>query len=159
MKKNDTILVFNNTPTRGVFKAKDQNQLPLLGLWEGSNKKYINLTFVECQESPGLECRADVEIESFLASHYLGVIHSDNFIDFESVDELESTLQKKQGIAFWDRIENNKQPGRVYRKTFREHRAKLYDDRLNFMGLGSAKEIEYLNLDDAMKMLNSDFTK
>ena len=83
---------------------------------------------------------------------------SENFIDFESVDELESTLQKIPKIAFWDRIENNKQPGRLYTKTLREHRAKLYDDRLNFMGLGSAKEIEYLNVEDAMKVFNYDFT-
>ena len=60
---------------------------------EGFNKRYINITFVECQESPELECRADDEIEKFLASHLLMVSISENFINFESVDELESTLQ------------------------------------------------------------------
>lgn len=83
---------------------------------------------------------------------------SNNFIDFESVDDVESTLRKLPKIAFWDRIESNKQPGRVYTKFLREHRAELYDDRLNFMGLGSAKELEYLNVDDEKKVIRSDFT-
>ena len=48
IKMNDTIAWFNNTPTRGVFKAKNYNQLPLQGLMEGLNKNYINITFVEC---------------------------------------------------------------------------------------------------------------
>ena len=77
---------------------------------------------------------------------------SDNFIDFESVDEVEGTLRKITNIVFWDRIQSNKQPGRHYTKYLREHRAKLHDDRLNFLELGSAKELEYLNVEDVTKV-------
>ena len=86
------------------------------------------------------------------------VLMSDNFIDFESVNEVESTLRKIPNIAFWDRIQSIKQPGRHYTKFLREHRAKLYDDRLNFMGLGSTKELEYLNVEDETRVFNNDFS-
>ena len=48
IKTNDTTSWFNNTPTRGVLKAKDYNQLPLQGIMADFNKKYINITFIQC---------------------------------------------------------------------------------------------------------------
>ena len=48
IKRNETILWFNNTPTRGVFTAADPSQLVLNRIWEAFDKTHINMTFIEC---------------------------------------------------------------------------------------------------------------
>ena len=125
MKKNDTILWFNNTPTRGVFTAVDPNQLKLNRIWEAFDKTYINMTFIECQPSEGQDCQSEEEIESFLEQNYLLVVTSETAIDFESVLPKEETLVKQPKIEFWERIGTRKDGARTFHKHLKEHKVEL----------------------------------
>ena len=73
---------------------------------------------------------------------------SASFIDFESIDLAGKTLQKLPKIEFWQRVGRRIVRGKTWTKELREHRAELFDDRLNFMGLGQAKELVYYNSED-----------
>ena len=69
VKENDTVLWYNDTPTRGVLRAKDYAQLPLQGIYESYNNKLINITFEACQPSHEHQCSSEEEIENFLDNH------------------------------------------------------------------------------------------
>lgn len=51
MKQNDTVIWYNNTPTRWVMQPSDHSQLQLRGLWESPMKQYVNITFSLCKPS------------------------------------------------------------------------------------------------------------
>lgn len=137
---------YNNTPTRGIYEPVDLSLLPLQGIRDSVDKHYINLTFVECELSHENSCKSEGEIREFLESHFFVVVTSEIFIDFATVLSAEETLQKMPKIDFWDKI-GLKDGGKVYRQDLLQHDVELQDDRLNFMGLGSAKDIIYFNTD------------
>ena len=140
IKTNDTVLPFNDTHIRGVFSA-ELNELPLSGIWDYTQKAYINMTFVECQQSGTVLCKTQDEIEAFLQANYLTIFTAESFIDFDSVLPLEETQQKFMKVEYFDIVSTLKEKSKTYHKRLKEFNAELHDDRLNFMGLGSVKEI------------------
>ena len=64
--KNETVLWYNNSSMRGVYSVKDPKNLSLKGTFESIDKKYINLTFVECEPNLMRACKSEQEIEAFL---------------------------------------------------------------------------------------------
>lgn len=100
-KNNDTVLWYNNTPTRGVYAPADYSQLPMYGLMDSANKKYLNMTFMECETTEQIECLPDAEIESFLENHYLMVVTSDSFINFDTIQPAEKSIQKLPKVEFF----------------------------------------------------------
>ena len=130
----------------------------MYGLMDSVNKKYLNMTFMECEATEQIECLPDAEIESFLENHYLMVVTSDSFIDFDTIQPAENSIQKLPKIEFFERIPPRRKGPRNIVKLLKEYNTELQDDRVNFMGMSSADELVYFNTEDKLIEYEKDFS-
>ena len=130
----------------------------MYGLMDSVNKKYLNMTFIECETTEQIECLPDAEIESFLENHYLMVVTSDSFINFDTIQPAEKSIQKLPKVEFFERIAPRRKGPRNIVKLLKEYNTELQDDRVNFMGMSSADELVYINTEDRLIEYEKDFS-
>ena len=126
------------------------------GVWEATNKQYVNITFNECEPSLIVQCLSAKEIDDFLAQHFFTVVSYASFIDFDSVLPKDETLQRIPKLDLWVKID--RKVGVTHWTKINEHYAELQDDRINFMGLSPAKEFTYWNTDDRVRTFEYDWS-
>ena len=61
-------------------------------------------------------------------------------------------------VEYFDIVSTLQEKSKTYHKRLKEFNAELHDDRLNFMGLGSVKEIVYFNTEDLWEVSQLDYT-
>ena len=130
----------------------------MYGLMDSVNKKYLNMTFIECETTEQIECLPDAEIESFLENHYLMVVTSDSFINFDTIQPAEKSIQKLPKVEFFERIAPRRKGPRNIVKLLKEYNTELQDDRVNFMGMSSADELVYINTEERLIEYEYDFS-
>ena len=65
---------------RGVYSAKDMNQLSLLGADADPHKQYVELNFIPCLDELDETCADKAEIETFMESHQFFLFSVDIFV-------------------------------------------------------------------------------
>ena len=107
MKNNNTLSLYDNSPAKGIYSAKDPFKVQVEGIWESAQKTYVNITFSACNVSHGVDCATKEEIANFLSTNFLTVLTNENFINFEEVFTQESTLQDFSRLALWDKLDKD----------------------------------------------------